>query len=531
MSKAEKMKPTQGAVVLQRADGITQAERYLKQLCDRSFLSLWSYSGVYRDQGQGAKGGDGKEICDLLVVFQDHVIMFSDKDCAFPETGNLELDWSRWYKRAVLKSAEQVWGAERWIKSYPGRIFLDRACTQPFPIDLPAPATAKFHRIVVAHDASRRCREELGGSGSLMITPDVAGAADTASVAKDGRPFMIGQVDPARGYVHVFDDTTLEIVMGTLDTVSDFVEYLTKKEQFILSGRLGVAAGEEELLAFYLKHLNEAGEHDFVIPSHITMVGIEEGLWEEFTHSPERLAQLAANEVSYSWDALIETFSTHVLAGTQYYTTHPGYGNLSNQEKIFRLLAREPRIRRRLLARSLLEAISSTSRTKRLTRVMMPSKPGDPYYIFLLLPHLSSVPYEEYREVRMKLLEACCIVTRLEFPEAEDIVGIATESGRGVKGSEDAFYYDARVWTEEHEAEARSLQKDLDLLTHVTKFQGTEQEYPMARPSPRHPPSGFATQAPGFPRKQPCPCGSGKKYKRCCGDDRRQRNLQRKVEA
>jgi hypothetical protein len=196
------MKPVQGATVLQRADGVTQAERYLKRLCDRSFLSLWSYPGVYRDQGHGAKGGDGKEVCDLLVVFQDHVIIFSDKDCAFPETGNLELDWSRWYKRAVLKSAEQLWGAERWIKSYPGRLFLDRACTQQFPIDLPDPATAKFHRIVVAHDASRRCGEELGGSGSLMIAPDVVGAAHTTSdmirlpyLLKEFPPILQGEWD------------------------------------------------------------------------------------------------------------------------------------------------------------------------------------------------------------------------------------------------------------------------------------------------------------------------------------------------
>ena len=525
------MESNQGAAVLQRTDGITPAERYLKRLCDRSFLSLWSYPGVYRDQGHGGKGGDGKEVCDLLVVFQNHVIIFSDKDCAFPETGNLELDWSRWYKRAVQKSAEQIWGAERWIKTFPGRLFLDRACTKPFPLDLPDPATAKFHRILVAHDAARRCREELGGSGSLMIAPDIVGPAHTTGGGGDVKPFMIGQVDSARGYVHVFDDTSLDIVMSTLDTVSDFVEYLTKKERFILSGRLGFAAGEEELLAFYLRDLNDSGEHDFVVPSHITSVTIVEGLWEEFTRSPERLAQLAANEVSYSWDRLIEAFSIHVLAGTQYYTTHPGYENLSNQEKIFRFLAREPRTRRRLLVRGFLKAIRDTPKTMRFTRVMMPSKPGDPYYVFLLLPHLPSVTYEEYREGRLKFLEACCMVAKLKFPEAKDIVGIATESGRGVKGTEDILYYDARVWTEGDAAEARSLQRDLNLLTEVTKVEGTEKEYPVVRPSPRPHPPGFAPYTPGFPRKQPCPCGSGKKYKRCCGDDRRRRKMLQKLGA
>ena len=63
-----------------RSSGATAAERYLKKLCDRSFLSLWSYSGVYRDQGKVGKAGDGKEICDLLVVFQNHILIFSDKE-------------------------------------------------------------------------------------------------------------------------------------------------------------------------------------------------------------------------------------------------------------------------------------------------------------------------------------------------------------------------------------------------------------------------------------------------------------------
>jgi hypothetical protein len=340
---------------------------------------------------------------------------------------------------------------------------------------------------------------------------------------------MIGQLDPGRGYVHVFDDTSLDVVMSTLDTVSDFVEYLTKKERFILSGRLGFAAGEEDLLAFYLKYLNEEGEHDFVIPPHITTVVIEEGLWEAFTHSPERLSQLAANEVSYSWDALIETFSAHVLAGTQYFTTHPGYSNLSNQEKIFRFFAREPRTRRRILARSLLEAISSTSKTMRLTRVTLPSKPGDPYYVFLLLPHLAGVPYEEYREVRWRLLEACCLVTKLNFLEAQDIIGIATESGRTAEGSEDAMYYDARGWTAEERAEAKSLQRDLGILTQVTRVEGTEKEYPEASPAAGLSPVPLAPLLADFPRKQPCPCGSGKKFKRCCGDSRHRQKSQRRV--
>jgi hypothetical protein len=91
---------------IEKQEGTTAAERYLARLCSRSFLSLWSYPGVYRDQGKQGSG-DGKEICDLLVVFGNDVVVFSDKDCHFPTSGKLDLDWSRWFRRAVLKSADR----------------------------------------------------------------------------------------------------------------------------------------------------------------------------------------------------------------------------------------------------------------------------------------------------------------------------------------------------------------------------------------------------------------------------------------
>jgi hypothetical protein len=66
--------------------GTTGSERALAKLARETFLSLWSYPNVVRDEPQ-AKGVIGKEIADLLVVFEDDVVLFSDKDCVFPSTG------------------------------------------------------------------------------------------------------------------------------------------------------------------------------------------------------------------------------------------------------------------------------------------------------------------------------------------------------------------------------------------------------------------------------------------------------------
>lgn len=37
---------------IEKAAGTTAAERYLGSLCERTFLSMWSYPSVFRDQGR-----------------------------------------------------------------------------------------------------------------------------------------------------------------------------------------------------------------------------------------------------------------------------------------------------------------------------------------------------------------------------------------------------------------------------------------------------------------------------------------------
>jgi hypothetical protein len=464
-----------------RSEGVTDSEKYLKRLCEHTFLRLWSYPGIYRDQSSGGGAKNGKEVCDLLVVFDQHIIIFSDKKCEFPNTGDLDLDWSRWVKRAVLKSADQLYGAERWIKAFPNRLFLDSGCSQPLLIPLPNVTTAKFHRILVAHGASKRCKKELGGSGSLMIHTDVIGDMHLRK-EEGGYPFVIGQIDPQKGYIHVLDDFTVDILLKTLDTISDFVSYIEKKETLILSGLLLAIAGEEDLLAVYLRKLNKQEEHDFIFDEEYNAIAIDEGFWEDFLKSPQYRYQREANRVSYAWDDLIEQFSTHAMQGTQY-LPNP-YGILGT-EKTMRFLARENRTRRRMLARSLFEIMAKNPKTMKTARIIKPSRLGDPYYVFLLLPPLEGITEEEYRIGRYKFLEAHCLVTKLIFPDALDIVGLATESGTDIYRSEDAMYLDAREWNDDMQAEALSLQEDLGILTNLTMYAGTEYEFPIPSKSTR----------------------------------------------
>jgi hypothetical protein len=147
----------------------------------------------------------------------------------------------------------------------------------------------------------------------------------------------------------------------------------------------------------------------------------------------------------------------------------------------------------------------------RATRIVPSTRPGEPYYVLLLLPRHTAISDEEYRLIRERMLENCCIITKLIYPDAQDIVGIATETSGTDEHSEDFLHFDGRDWSEQSRDEARRLQEETGLLTNITVHKGTAYEYPVVEQL-RH----TKTMTGPNPRNKLCPCGSGKKYKKCC---------------
>jgi uncharacterized protein YecA (UPF0149 family) len=99
-----------------------------------------------------------------------------------------------------------------------------------------------------------------------------------------------------------------------------------------------------------------------------------------------------------------------------------------------------------------------------------------------------------------------------------DIVGVATETGKSIDRSEDIIYLNAREWTKDNEIEAKRVQKEYGILTHPTAYRAYDHEYPAHLPMlvPMKPTERKRSPR-GSERNKPCPCGSGKKYKKCHG--------------
>lgn len=453
---------------IRRSAGTTESEEHLSRLADKTFLDLWSYPNLYIDK-RTAPEGEGKELCDLLVVCGDHVLIFSVKSIEWP-SGGTELAWKRWYKRAIKKSAAQLRGAERWLESHPERIFLDRACKEPFPLKLPPPPQRKTHRILVALGAGMACSNHFGGDlGSLLIVPSLRGDDHL----EDEAPlFGVGDVDPAGSFVHVLDDVTLDIVMTELDTVSDLTSYLSKKEAFIRSGRLQSANGEEELLAYYLMHMNESGEHDFTRPDGSLWDNVNAtigtGFYENLKNHPQYIAKKQADEISYLCDTLISAFTENLRAGTSI-TIEGASPELRELEQGVRELALLPRVLRRVYGQRIATALDQGQRIDRSMSAFLPGPDETDrrvgfFFLTVTLPEPElGVSYDRYRLVRREYLKGCALALLNRNRHLNRVVGVACEPPNAGSSSEDLILMDMPDWTDEVLATLESYRERLDI--------------------------------------------------------------------
>jgi hypothetical protein len=466
--------------------GLTASEQYLNRLATKTFLNLWSYPNLYI--GKDLRGGSsGKELCDLLIICGDHVIIFSDKHIEWP-TGASDVAWNRWVKRSVLKSADQVRGARRWISEHPDRIYVDAACKQKLPLPLPPPERMKVHGIVVARGAKAASISHFkGGSGSLAVMPSIKGNDHLISAETNGKSFTIGDVDPNGPFIHVFDEVTLDIALGELDTIGDFTDYLERKSDFLRSGKLQFAAGEENLIAHYITKMNNAGRHDFVNEDGSNFraedkVIFEDGAYHSLRENPQYEERKKADRISYVWDRLIENFTDHMIAGTSVSLDGEAM-DIVDQEQGVRYMALVQRVERRAHGRAVIGALDKSVEGIRFCRAMIPlDRRTDTGFFFatLAVPTDDILPggYEAYRLARRNLLQAYALGYLERHRFLKRIIGIGTEPKNAEMGSQDLIFALPAEWTEEEVGEIRATCKRLGIMDQAvsteTRFSETE---------------------------------------------------------
>ena len=385
--------------------GITPSEKFVSSLCERSFLRLWTHPNP--------KGKKNKELCDCLVVCGPHIIIISVKESVYKDTGDIT-GWGRWEKSAIENTANQIWGAERWLETtdqfvrHDGRV-----------ISLPAKADRKYHRISVS----------MGGRGHIPI--------------KWG--------DLGNGFIHVCDEYSVGVVFSALDTITDFVDFLNESEALVNNGTLMIFAGGgiEDLLAYYLMNgrsfdsLIESGKRP-------GMVIMQDDLWKGFYKSNDFKAIQDEFKESYIWDRLIAIYTDDLLTDGMF-DMHSK--NVTHNELALVTMALQTRAYRAPLADAFIE-IFNNPELKVASRAVKGY--ADTAFVFL-------IGKSSYREHRARELALRCLVIRGRFPGVKTVVGIATDRpGTSEIGySSEIVYIHRPKWTTDDEKQVVGIQDDL----------------------------------------------------------------------
>lgn len=264
------------------------AEKVVHNLAEKTFLTDWCFPNP------GLQ--DGKELCDLLVVFDNIAIIWQIKD--------LKLDRSGKYKKAeVDKNLRQLSGAKRQMFDLKSRIELSNV---------------------------RRNKEffDPGSITEVFLISVLLGEGENYYSA----------LEEIKGHnVHVFTKEFTEIALNELDTISDFCAYLRAKEQFFRGKpkSIIVTGGEQEILAIYLREGRSFGQYEKA-----DNIYLDGTLWDGLLTETRFLKKKEADKISYGWDSIINR-------------AHTGS---SKYELVARELARPNRFERRYLSKVFMEA-------------------------------------------------------------------------------------------------------------------------------------------------------------------------------
>jgi hypothetical protein len=418
--------------------GVTKDENLLISLGLRSFLKFWSWPNLYRDQEKRTENQDGKEICDLTIMYGNDILFFSDKRIKFNSNKPTKIAWARWYRKAIIESLKQLEGAKRWFKSYPDRIFTDKSCSKKIPIKISDSNALKFHSIVVAHGIEdflpKEYKEKTLGvintlSNETQLNPEKC------------IPFKIGSVGD-NDFVHVFDDFSIKIVLLEFNTAKDFLSYLNERKKFLQSNNQITIKSETDLIQLYFRNFNEKlGKYNMseVLNSGIKKYDFDFGGIIELYKTSQYRYKKEADLISYFWDDLIECFNHHVLNDT---SEMKNWSTPDQVEPSLRYLAGNSRFERRILAEALIGLYEKVEPNYRGTRLLFNENNMENAFLFLSLPKNEKygITEKEYRISRRTLLRDYCLCHKYINPEIRRIIGIAFKTRDNEERLSETFF-------------------------------------------------------------------------------------------
>ncbi|WP_429912333.1 hypothetical protein [Glycocaulis sp.] len=400
----------------------TEGEAHLERLAKRVFLDLWTHTSPFRPKTSGTKEKP-VELCDLLIVYGNVVLVISEKDIKYPQSGSDEVRWARWHKTSIIKSASQARGAERWLKANPNEVFTDRRLEYSVPN---VPADAEIFKILLVRNSNVACINHFGGdtgSFSLYAGPDGYQS-----------PFFVNQIVDGELF-HIFCESIFELICRFIDTPEDIINYLRERQKLFLSAQSVYVKGEEGILAEYMKSVNEYDRHSlskiYSNANDTSYIAYDEDDFQSLYFDERFRRRVIADEVSYAWDRLIDRFGKNMREGTSIDLFNT---SLEQKEQGMRYLAMENRTERRLIMEGVVEWAEEHIDKPLAARAMLRRKHASGRklaYVFLQMDREEPIvegEYDEYRRSRTSSLFMYMMGLFQKDLETEIVVGIAFEN-------------------------------------------------------------------------------------------------------
>lgn len=378
---------------------MTPSEKFVAELCRKSFLPFWSFPNPL--------GKKGKELCDVFVVCENHIVIISVKDITVSNHPDENIQYERWVKKAIHESADQIYGAERFLNSVDKILTKDRSRV----IKLPDKKQRIIHRIAIAFGSKPEFPIETGNFG--------------------------------KGFIHVLDERSTWIVLNELDTITDFTNYLIAKEKFIVDKTILIPS-EADFLALYL----QTGL-DLTYPA--DLITIDADMWHDYQRSKEYSKWRREIQLRFIWDELIENMYEYQLNNHGKVSSE----RMSELELSVRTINLEPRINRIELG----IVLENAFKKKVNARMIQPIAGSNHTYVLMPLTD------KNWEDKEKELIMRCC-VARVENPEAEIVVGIAL--GKCLKGEShfDVCYLEVPELDDQFIQNARIVQEELGYFSN-----------------------------------------------------------------
>ena len=462
---------------IHKSFGANRSEQFLAKLCEKSFLNLWSYPNLFYSKG--------KELCDVLVVCDKHVLIISDKQCEYKDTGDLTIDWKRWWKKTIHHARSQILAAEKNIFIHKRRLYLDPKCKHEFPLSIPTDGSVDIHRIIIAKGANNKCQEHFNEKTSkTFILNNKPQSINNEQLLE---PFTIGDINAGGQYIHVLDEQSFQMAFSEFDTLTDFTLYLSKREKLFRTKAYVIAYGEDCLIGRYLKRMCQ-GEHDFFSDEEqqqlagLTGLHLDGDEYSDMLTHPQYVAKKKEDKISYLWDSLITKFTDNIISGE--ILSKEGNESVDELEESIRIMALESRLSRRFLAQSIADASVHRGQHSRFARII---PPGDSIfskspYIFVFVDQPDNVNelhvHREYRKALM-LGYADSFIDK-HFPASKKVLVLGLDYQNSKHGiySEDALLLEVETWSDEDSERAKHNATLLNIFNddnmQYRRFRGDE---------------------------------------------------------